>query len=187
MPTPPQQKITPIHFVPKFCTQCGHALAAKFIEEEACERLHCSGCGYIAYLNPFVVAGAVPFRDDKILLLRRGIEPMKGRWTFPAGFVELGETVSQGAAREAKEETGIDIQTLDVLGVYSYMDTGVVVVVYFADWIGGEPAVTREAMEIQWFTPHEIPWAELAFRSTQDAMQDWCHAYNKQRGLSGGE
>src|SRR3990170_4499507 len=94
------KKITPIHFVPKFCTQCGSALAKKFVREEKCRRLCCSRCGFIAYLNPTPVAGAIAERNGKLLLLKRGIEPAKGKWTFPAGFVELWETVPQAAIRE---------------------------------------------------------------------------------------
>src|SRR5438874_2458542 len=120
--TPPLKKITPIHFFPKFCSQCSFELKYHFIPEENQERLFCSSCGFIAYLNPQVVAGAIPEKGGKILLLRRGIEPMKHFWTFPAGFVELGESVPEGAARETLEETGIDIKIGPLAGVYSYAD-----------------------------------------------------------------
>lgn len=167
-------KITPIHFFPKFCSQCGGALSRKFVEEEKQDRLCCPGCGFIAYVNPQIVAGALPEDGDgKILLLRRGIEPMKSSWTFPAGFVELGETVEAGALRETREETGVEIRVRDLLGVYSYPDASVVTVVYLADEAGGQVTLTREAEEIARFSPENIPWNELAFRSTRDALNDW--------------
>ena len=167
------EKITPIHYVPKFCSQCGFKLKDKFIPEEKRERLFCARCGFIAYLNPLIVAGAIPETDGKILLLKRGIEPAKSQWTFPAGFVELWESVPNAARRETKEEIGIDIEPGSVMGVYSYSDAGVAVVVYFARVIRGKIQTSHEAEEIYAFRREEIPWKELAFRSTKDALKDW--------------
>ena len=170
----PGQPITPIHFVPRFCSQCGSSLREEFVLEENCNRLVCSSCRLISYLNPKVVAGAIPLgTDGKILLLRRGIEPCRGAWTFPAGFVELGETVEQAARREAHEETGVDIRVGPILGVYAYSGVGVVMVIYHAERAGGEARTSKEAMEVREFAPSEIPWDDLAFRSTGDALRDW--------------
>lgn len=167
--------ITPIHFVPRFCSQCGSILEKKFVREEKCKRLRCSQCGFIAYLNPVPVAGAIPHRNGKILLLRRGIEPAKSAWTFPAGFVELGESVRQAAIRETKEEVGVKIVPGEVLGIYSYSDAGVATIVYLAEVVGGSIRNSIEAEEVREFFPQEIPWHELAFRSTRDALKDWAH------------
>ncbi|MBI2119574.1 MAG: NUDIX hydrolase [Elusimicrobia bacterium] len=167
------QKITPIHFIPKFCSQCGHPLEKKFIEAESCERLFCFNCKTISYLNPKIVAGVIAKKDEKIFLLRRGIEPQKGAWTYPAGFVELGESVVEGAARETKEEIGLDVRVGQAIGVYSYSDAGVVVVVYRAEVIGGELHTCLETSEVKQFSISEIPWDQLAFRSTHDALNDW--------------
>ena len=173
MPVEPQ-KITPIHFVPRFCSQCGARLGKKFVQEENRERLTCSACGFIAYLNPYVVAGTIPRDGDgKILLLRRGIEPAKHAWTFPAGFVELGESVEEAAVRETREEIGVEIKVRELLGVYSYSNVGVATVVYLADVVGGALKTCQEAEEIAGFNKESIPWTELAFRSTQDALKDW--------------
>ena len=169
----PGGAITTIHFVPKFCSRCGGKLDTKFIPEEKQERLHCAACGFIAYLNPPVVAGAIPETRGKILLLRRGIEPALHAWTFPAGFVELGESVAEAAVRETREETGVEIQVGKIIGVYSYSDAGVVTVVYRAKVVGGAQKITREAEEIAEFTKKTIPWKELAFRSTGEALKDW--------------
>ncbi len=144
-----------------------------FIREENQKRFSCGRCGFIAYLNPLLVAGAIPEKDGKILLLRRGIEPMKHLWTFPAGFVELGETVSAGAVRETREEVGLRVGLRGVLGVYSYPKYGVATVVYRAIVLGGRPKTCLESEEIQYFAPNKIPWKELAFRSTRQALQDW--------------
>jgi ADP-ribose pyrophosphatase YjhB (NUDIX family) len=176
----PGKPITPIHFVPRFCSQCGAPLQEAFVAEENCVRLVCSSCRLISYLNPKVVAGAIPLSPDgRILLLRRGIEPCLGAWTFPAGFVELGETVAQAARREAHEETGADIRVGEVLGVYSYDGIGVVMVIYHAEWSGGHARTSREAMEVREFHAGEIPWDDLAFRSTGDALRDWVRLKGK--------
>lgn len=98
---------------------------------------------------------------------------MKSAWTFPAGFVELGETTREAAVRETKEEVGIDINVGDVLGVYAYADAGVVTVVYWAEVTGGEARISEEAEEIGEFTASTIPWDDLAFRSTKEALRDW--------------
>ena len=139
------QKITPIHFVPRYCTQCSGALEKKFIPGEQQHRLCCKNCGFIAYLNPQVVAGAIPSNGGDIFLLRRGIEPARHSWTFPAGFVELGESVAEGAVRETAEEIGLEVRIGNLLGVYSYPDAGVVTVVYMADVVGGSPKTSNEA------------------------------------------
>src|SRR5512145_452788 len=93
-----------------FCPRCGGALVERYIEAEQHMRKICSGCGYIYYLNPKVVAGAVPRQEDRIWLVRRSIEPSSGCWTFPAGYVDLGESVPDAAIRETREETLLDIR-----------------------------------------------------------------------------
>ncbi len=127
-------------------------------------------------MNPLVVAGAVPEKGGKALLLRRGIEPMKHFWTFPAGFVELGESVADGAIRETLEEVGVRITLKGILGVYSYSEHGVVTVVYRAEVAGGKSRISREAEEIKMFSKSDIPWKKLAFLSTRDALKDWVKA-----------
>ncbi len=178
---PRSKRLTPVHFEPRFCSQCGYRLKIKFIIEERCNRLFCGKCESITYLNPRVVAGAIPLRKGKIVLLRRGIPPMKGYWTFPAGYVEIGETVWRAAIREAKEETRITIDPHKLLGVYSYKFGGVAVVVYEAKVTGGRARATPEALEVREFHPSDIPWDELAFQSTRDALKDWIGLLRKRR------
>lgn len=143
------------------------------VEEEGRVRWVCPSCRYIHYLNPKVVAGAIPQKDGKVVLLRRGIEPARGKWTFPAGYVELGESVSEAAIRETKEEVGLDIEIAALLNVYSYPDSGIVTVVYTAYVRGGQLEKGSEAEEVAAFSLHEIPWGELAFRSTEEALREW--------------
>lgn len=144
-----------------------------YVKEEEQERLLCLRCGFIAYLNPLLVAGALPVKAGKVLLLRRGIEPMRHLWTFPAGFVELYETIEEGARRETLEEVGLRVALGEMVGAYSYPKYGAVTVVYTATVTGGRARTSREAEEIKYFSAEDIPWDELAFRSTRDALKDW--------------
>ena len=135
--------------------------------------LSCPTCGYGAYYNPKPVGAAIPVtRDGRIVLLRRGFEPGKGRWTFPGGFVDLGESVEEAAIREVMEELEIEVELDRLLGVYSRADDRVVLVVYTATTTQ-TPRTTPEATEVRAFAPSELPWGELAFWSTELALKDY--------------
>lgn len=136
----------------------------------------CSGCDFIFYLNPKLVAATLPIVDGRLLLIRRGIEPALGKWTFPGGFVEWGEPVHAAAIRETREEVNIEVMLDGIHGIYSYPNQPVAIVVYRARLVGGTPSVGAEVQEIRLVTPHEIPWDDLAFPSTVDALRDWVHS-----------
>ena len=124
------------------------------------------------YFNPKLVAGAIPVDDaDRVILLRRGFDPGRGRWTFPGGFVDLGESVEDAASRETDEELGIAIELRRLVGVYSRAEEQVVLIVYLAQALG-RPHPTPEAIEVRSFAEAEIPWDELAFWSTAQALRD---------------
>jgi 8-oxo-dGTP diphosphatase len=157
----------------RYCPRCGCGLEERYIEAEQHLRKICSGCGFIFYLNPKVVAGAVPRQDDRIWLVRRNIEPSSGSWTFPGGYVDLGERVPDAAIRETHEETRLDIRLDGLLNVYSYAKAGIVLVVYRATVIGGVAGVTPESQEVRAFLLDDIPWTHLAFPSTREALADY--------------
>ncbi len=113
-----------------------------------------------------------------IELLRRNIEPGAGRWTFPGGYVDLGERVPDAAIRETREETCLEIQLDELLNVYSYNEVGVVLVVYRATVTGGVASVTLESQEVRAFAHAEIPWNDLAFPSTREALRDFIGRFN---------
>ena len=163
----------------KFCPLCGASLVDRYLEEERHERKVCSGCGYIFYLNPKVVAGVVPRERDEIWLLRRNISPGAGLWTFPGGYVDLGESVPEAAVREAFEETCLNVRIDGLLNVYSYTHVGIVLVAYLGSVVGGKAALTSESQEISMFRPQDIPWDELAFTSTRDALRDYLRLARK--------
>lgn len=157
----------------QFCLRCGGRLEVQWVEAEGRERPVCPACGFILYMNPKVVAGAIPFQDGRVLLLRRKIEPARSRWTFPAGYVELGESLEEAAIRETHEEVALEIAELSLLNVYSYPESPVVTVVYVSPIVGGNPQPGEEAEEVAFFSPDALPWEALAFRSTTEALQDW--------------
>ncbi len=151
----------------RFCARCGRPADVEFPR-----RIVCPHCGYAAYSNPNPVAGAIPIDEDgRVVLLRRGFDPAKGRWVFPGGFVDLGESVEDAARREADEELRMAIEIGPLVGVYSRPDDRVVLIVYLAH-AGGEASTTPEATEVRRFARDEIPWDELAFWSTTLALRD---------------
>jgi ADP-ribose pyrophosphatase YjhB (NUDIX family) len=156
-----------------YCMECGGVLGERVPPGEDRLRLVCGSCGYISYKNPKVVVGILPVQDGMVLLLRRAIEPRVGMWTCPGGFLEMGESVEEGARREAREELGIEVGDLKLLGVYSRPRGGVVVIVYLASLMGGEVRLGSEALETALFRPDDVPWEELAFPTTASALEDW--------------
>lgn len=157
----------------RFCPLCGTALIRKPIPPDLKEEAVCPTCDFIFYLNPKVVAGAILAEDGRILLARRAIEPSRGKWTFPGGFVDWGESTTAAAVRETREETGLAVNLDGLLGVYSYPGAPVVIVVYRARISGGTLRANHEIQELAWVTPEEVPWEDLAFPSTRDALRDW--------------
>lgn len=131
------------------------------------ERLVCPDCGFIDYQNPKIVVGAVCTWEDKFLLCRRAIEPSYGKWTFPAGFMELNETVAQGAAREAEEEAGVEVDIQDILGVYEVPEVGHVMIMHRAPMKSPDFKAGSESLEVAMFRWEDIPWADLAFPSVE--------------------
>lgn len=126
------------------------------------ERRVCRHCTFIDYQNPKIVAGAVVLKNDKFLLCKRAIEPRKGFWTLPAGFMELGESVEEAARREAREEAEADIEIDQLLAVYSVPRIGQVQVMFRAR-LRGDFGVGPESEEVRLFDWKDIPWSELAF------------------------
>ena len=134
--------------------------------------LRCERCGYRAIFSPEPVAAAIP-RDEngRIWLLRRTQHEGAGCWTFPGGYVELGESVEDAAVRETREELEMDIELGDLVGVYSRADTRAVLVVFDARALGVGHE-TAEASEVRAFAPGELPWDEMAFWSTEQVLRD---------------
>lgn len=148
----------------------------KIPEGDNRERMVCADCGYVAYENPKVIVGAVIVAEGSVLMCRRAIEPRRGFWTLPAGYMELGETLEEGAAREAFEEAEAVIAIDGILGVFSIARIGQVQVIFrarFADAAAPVFGAGQESLEVRLFKPDEIPWDEIAFPSVHWALNAW--------------
>jgi 8-oxo-dGTP diphosphatase len=162
----------------RFCPLCATALTRAPVPPDQREQAVCPGCRFIFYLNPKVVAGTIPEQDGRVLLTRRSINPGHGLWTFPGGFVDFGESVTDAAVRETLEETGLVVDLTGLHNVYSYPGSPVIVV-YRARVTGGTLTPCAENDRLEWIAPGEIPWDRLAFDSTREALREWVGA----RGL----
>jgi 8-oxo-dGTP diphosphatase len=162
---------------PRFCPRCGGGLESRVVKAGEAERLVCLSCSTVHYLNPKVAACAIFMVNGGIVLLKRAIEPQIGKWVFPGGFVDRGETLQGAAVRETFEEVGSRISVTGILDVYSYAGHGVAVAVYAAEAVGGSLEARDEALEVRAFKPEELPWDDLAFESTRSALKDYLRRF----------
>jgi 8-oxo-dGTP diphosphatase len=157
----------------RFCPRCAGRLESRALKEGDPERLVCGACGFVFYLGPKLVAGAIVELGGEILLIQRAIEPGYGLWTFPGGFVERGEVAEAAAARETLEETGLEIEITGIVGLYTYEDQVPAIAVFAAEVTGGEPVPLDETLDVRAFPRDGLPWAEMAFPSTEQALKDY--------------
>ncbi len=157
----------------KHCKVCGGAVVYSMPADDNRERATCTVCHTIHYENPLNVVGTVPTWGDQVLLCRRNIEPRHGFWTLPAGFMELGETVEQGAARETDEEAGAHFEMQGLFTVLSVVRVGQVHLYFRARLLDTEFAPGPETIEARLFREDEIPWDELAFRTVRETLKHY--------------
>ncbi len=137
------------------------------------------------YQDPKLAACSIVEINGRIVLLQRGVQPEKGKWVIPGGFVDRGEEVKAAAIRETEEECGIKTRIKDLLGIYSYPGRLVVVTVYVAEYLSGELKAADESLSMRLVLPEEIPWDELAFPSTVDALKDYIDRLSTRRSNAG--
>jgi ADP-ribose pyrophosphatase YjhB (NUDIX family) len=155
----------------KFCRNCGAAVVYRVPDDgDVRERAVCPACDTIHYENPLTVVGTVPHWGDKVLLCKRNIEPRWGKWTLPAGFMELGETTIEGAARETDEEAGAKFEMEGLITVMSVPRVGQVHIFYRARLLSDRFDPGHETIEARLFTQDEIPWEEIAFRTVKETL-----------------
>ena len=164
----PQAIALPNHI--KHCAQCGTPVEEKIPPGESLLRAVCPSCQTIHYENPKIVAGCIPEWEDKILLCRRAIEPRLGLWTFPAGFMELGESTEEAAIRETLEEAHADIRIYSLFGIFSLPHVSQVYVVYRAHLQHLDFKPGPESLEVQLVSHSDIPWDQLAFPVIQESL-----------------
>ena len=154
-----------------FCSHCGARLTLRVPPGDQLPRYVCESCGTIHYQNPKLVVGCVPEYEGRILLCRRAIEPRRGFWTVPAGFMENGETLQQGAARESREEALVEVQIGSLLSIVHVLQAHQVHVFFRATLAVAEFGAGHETLETKLVSPGDIPWSELAFPSTEFALR----------------
>lgn len=157
-----------------YCLQCGTKAVQQIPAGDNRERSICPACDYIHYENPKNIVGALVTNDaGEVLLCKRAIEPRYGLWTLPAGFMENGETLEQGAARETLEEACAEVEIGPLLCAVSIPLISQVYVIFMATLPNGQHAPGPESLESQWVKPADIPWDELAFPVITQALRHW--------------
>jgi ADP-ribose pyrophosphatase YjhB (NUDIX family) len=157
----------------RFCPRCAGRLEERILKAGDPKRLVCEGCGFVFYLGPKLVAGAIAELDGGLVLIQRDIEPGYGKWTFPGGFVERGERAEAAARREVLEESGLEIEVGEIVGLYTYDEQIPAIAVFAAEVTGGEPTPLDETMDVRSFPRDSLPWTEMAFPSTEHALKDY--------------
>lgn len=157
-----------------YCHQCASALALQRQEDR--DRPTCPTCGFIVYLDPKVAVAVLVGDDDTVLLGRRAIDPGRGGWSFPAGYVNRGEVPEHAAAREVLEELGVAVRLTGLVGVYAEAGQPVILIVYSGEIVSGEPRPDgREVTEVRRFALDALP-AKLAFPHDHQVLLDWKRA-----------
>lgn len=166
----------------KYCPDCGQTVSNKMPEGDTRSRWICDACATVHYQNPKIVVGCVPERDGKILLCKRAIEPRYGYWTVPAGFMELGESIAQGAARETLEEACAEVEIGHLFASVDVVEAGQVHLFFTAKLIS-DFAAGDETLEAQMYAEDEIPWDDIAFRSGLYALEKYYEDAGSNNGV----
>lgn len=157
----------------RFCSQCGHAVELRIPAGDDRERHICVQCETIHYQNPRVIVGCLPVAGDRILLCKRAIEPRLGFWTLPAGFLENGETTLDGAQRETWEEAHARVANASLYRIFDLPGINQIYMFYRGDLIDDQFGAGTESLEVDLFSPEEIPWHDLAFPVVVEVLQEY--------------
>jgi len=155
----------------RHCKACGGPVLYQVPADDNRERAVCTVCGNVHYENPLAVVGTVPVWGDQVLLCRRNIEPRYGLWTLPAGFMEIGETVAEGALRETIEEAGAHVEMQDLYTVLNVVRVGQLHLFHRARLLDTDFAPGPESIEARLFHEHEIPWDQIAFKTSRVTLE----------------
>lgn len=166
----------------KYCPVCGAEVERRVPDDDSRERWVCGRCETVHYQNPLIVVGCVAEREGNILLCKRSIEPRLGYWTVPAGFMELGESLAEGAARETREEALAEVEIGHMFASIDVVDAGQVHV-FFTGRLTGSFGIGEESLDARLFPPDEIPWDELAFQSGRFALKKYIEDRGANRGV----
>jgi ADP-ribose pyrophosphatase YjhB (NUDIX family) len=165
----------------RHCKQCGTTVTYRLPDDgDTRERAICPACHTVHYENPLNVVGTIPIWNDQVLLCKRNIEPRLGKWTLPAGFMELGETIMQGAARETQEEAGAQFQMLELFSIMNVVRVGQVHFFFRAQLTSPDFDPGHETQEARLFAEQDIPWDDIAFRTVRETLR--CYFADRARG-----
>jgi len=156
-----------------YCTHCASPLVQRIPSGDDRARHICDACGTIHYQNPKMVVGTVPRYRDRILLCRRAIEPRYGFWTLPAGYLETGETLADGARRETLEEAGAQVDGLIPYAAFNITFVSQIYFMFLADMVSDEFSAGYESLEVRLFREHEIPWTDIAFTVIRETLTQY--------------
>lgn len=171
------------HLPIKFCSHCGEKVEQRIPSGETLVRAVCPSCRAIHYQNPKIVAGCIAEWENRILLCRRAIEPRLGFWTFPAGFMELGESLEEAAARETLEEAKADVEITSIFALYTLRQVNQVYVVFRGHLRTLAFGVGDESSEVELLSLDDIPWEQLAFPVIREILTRY--AEDRQQGTLG--
>lgn len=157
----------------RHCKACGESVAYRVPDDDTRERAVCAGCGLVHYENPLNVVATLPVWGDQVLLCRRAIEPRRGLWTLPGGFMELGESTAEGALRETVEEAGARVELEGLYVLLDVVRVGQVHFFYRGRLLDLDFAAGEESLEVRLFTEDEIPWDRIAFRTTKRTLEHY--------------
>ena len=155
----------------KFCSQCGSSVELRIPEGDNLPRFVCNRCDAIHYENPKIVTGCIPEWENQILLCKRAIEPRRGLWTLPAGFMENNETTAEAALRETLEEANAEAEIIDLYALFNIPHISQVYLMFRARLLNLEFEPGAESLEVQLFHEHEIPWEDLAFPVIHETLK----------------
>lgn len=157
----------------KFCSQCGEKVEQRIPQGDDRLRAVCAACGIIHYSNPKIVVGCIAVWEDKVLLCNRAIQPRKGYWTLPAGFMENGETTAEGALRETREEANAHVENEYLYRLFNLPQINQVYMFFIGDLAEAVYSAGAESLAVDLFTEDEIPWNELAFPVMGQTLKDF--------------
>jgi ADP-ribose pyrophosphatase YjhB (NUDIX family) len=163
----------------RFCPQCGGRLEKRLIKPQEPLRLVCTACGFIFYIDPKLSVIALIPMDDGVVMVRRAINPGYGLWVVPGGFVDMGEVVEEAVVRETQEETFLTVRPIRLLNIYSYPNHRTIIAAYVTEYVSGELGAGDETLEARVFGLKEIPWPQIAFSSTKEALREYIGQYGR--------
>ena len=167
-----------------YCVKCGKKTNNLLVNGDSMYRDVCSACNYIHYINPKIIVGVLPYKGDRVLLCKRDIEPGFGKWTLPSGFMEMGESLEEGAKREALEEANLKIRIKNLYGTYSIPKIGQVLFIYIGKISNNNFRAADETSEVSLIKISNIPWDQIAFPSVEFFLRKYVIDYKNGMSFS---